>query len=371
MSFPLLASAFHAIYTVCCRRVLWTYLCKLTMQKLLFRRLHTYGLRRSRYLCCSLALGVLFWSIVHVCVGLTLLIGNAVLPWNLRSVVYVSFSVQREVQTGMTHPTLLEVATVDTTVHIGSMPGRAKGVGDGTLQRWGGISDFDGTRRRYYTDDGSFLRTVSHEGRNGTRPLGTQRLGTDARQKPAARPAPFQQPAAHPITSGDVNQDDLMSLRLRKQQLKRLSAQADTVVKLLVWVYGLLLVVRGTVGCLGVGLRDPPYVKALWCISIFWYLFNLTLIALLPTVLYFWSIRLAPNIMFCVYILFVCLPVLGWVHCELIFSYYRILDMGGKGNEYLSACDLEQQRCTAAETYPLLPVSGHQSSETVGSSSIA
>lgn len=137
--------------------------------------------------------------------------------------------------------------------------------------------------------------------------------------------------------SGDYDEQ----IAVFDKEMEAIAKRLDWWIKRVVWLYAFLSTVRGVIGCVGVGLRDPVLIKTLWHVSIFSFVVDALLCISLPLAIriqgvrlawYFWLWLIAP----CIYF-----PYIGWYTCEMIFSYYRVLDMGGTGTEYTSAPDLE------------------------------
>lgn len=82
-------------------------------------------------------------------------------------------------------------------------------------------------------------------------------------------------------------------------------------------------------------------IKTLWHITIFGFLLDFLLSAAYP--IYIWSQgnRFAWYLWLWMITPLVYVPYIAWYTCEMIFSYYRILDMGGTGTEFASPADLE------------------------------
>lgn len=145
-------------------------------------------------------------------------------------------------------------------------------------------------------------------------------------------------------TSHGFSKDINRVLYRKQQQVQHLFSHIDTVAGIWVWVNGISFVMRGIVGCLGIGLKDPPYIKTFWAITICLYTVNFLFAAFCYLSLSFFSIRLASYLWYAFLCFFLVLPIHAWITCESIFSFNRILDMGGKGADYRSAFQYEQQR---------------------------
>lgn len=93
--------------------------------------------------------------------------------------------------------------------------------------------------------------------------------------------------------------------------------------------------------CIGVGLKDPALIKSLWHMTIFGFFVDTLLCAAFPIAVCFQGIRLAWYFWLWLICPLIYVPYIASYTCEMIFSYYRVLDMGGTGAELASPADLE------------------------------